>query len=215
MLTPSSTPNQIRSMPSLSATGPSSGTTMKASSKKSRKKASTKTRMLTTIRKPSWPPGRLVQQVLDPQVAVDAVERQAEHARADQDEDHEGGQLGGRVHRLPQQLPATGAGARAPGSARRSRPWRRPRSAWRRRGRSCPAPGRSAPAAGSARRSTRSASCDSRPSFSDLVDDAAKNATPAPTLTQTTSRTSVAASGCSAVVVQVPERDADGRRDQR
>ena len=33
---------------------------MKASSKKSRKKASTKIRMLTTIRKPSWPPGRPV-----------------------------------------------------------------------------------------------------------------------------------------------------------
>ncbi len=31
--------------------------TMKASSKKSRKKASTKTKALTKIRKPIWPPG--------------------------------------------------------------------------------------------------------------------------------------------------------------
>ena len=60
MLTASSTPNQTRSMPSFSATGPISGMMMNASSKKSRKKASTNTRMLTTIRKPSWPPGRPV-----------------------------------------------------------------------------------------------------------------------------------------------------------
>jgi hypothetical protein len=53
MLMPSSTPNQIRSMPSLSATGASSGTTMNDSSKKSRKKARKKIMMFTTIRKPS------------------------------------------------------------------------------------------------------------------------------------------------------------------
>ena len=60
MFTPSSTPNQIRSMPSLSATGASSGTMMNASSKKSRKNASRKTRMFTTTRKPIAPPGRPV-----------------------------------------------------------------------------------------------------------------------------------------------------------
>ena len=42
----------------LSATGASSGTMMKAISKKSRKKARKKTNRLTTIRKPSGPPGR-------------------------------------------------------------------------------------------------------------------------------------------------------------
>ena len=57
MLTPRMTPNQIRSMPSFSAAGPSSGMTMKASSKKSRKNASTNTKALTKIRKPIWPPG--------------------------------------------------------------------------------------------------------------------------------------------------------------
>ena len=103
MLTPSSTPNQIRSIPSFSATGPISGMTMNESSKKSRKNASTKIRMLTTIRKPSWPPGRLGEQVLDPDVAVDAVERQAEHAGADQDEDDESRELRRRVHRLLEQ----------------------------------------------------------------------------------------------------------------
>ena len=58
MLMASSTPNQIRSMPSLSATGASRGTTMNESSKKSRKNARKNTMMFTTIRKPSWPPGR-------------------------------------------------------------------------------------------------------------------------------------------------------------
>ena len=106
MFTPSSTPNQIRSMPSLSATGASSGTMMKASSKKSRKNASRKTRMLTTIRKPICAARQAGEQVLDPQVAVDAAEGEAEHRRADQDEHHEGGQLGGRVHRLAHQRPA-------------------------------------------------------------------------------------------------------------
>ena len=60
MFTASSTPNHTRSMPIFSATGPTSGTMMKASSKKSRKKASRNTRMFTTIRKPSCPPGRPV-----------------------------------------------------------------------------------------------------------------------------------------------------------
>ena len=60
MLMASSTPNQIRSMPSLSATGASRGTTMKDSSKKSRKNARKNTMTFTTIRKPSWPPGRPV-----------------------------------------------------------------------------------------------------------------------------------------------------------
>ncbi len=53
------TPNQIRSMPILSATGASSGTTIKAISKKSMKQPSTNTRILTTVRKPSTPPGTL------------------------------------------------------------------------------------------------------------------------------------------------------------
>ena len=44
------------------------------------------------------------QQVLDPHVAVDAAERQAEHGRADQDEEDEARQLHGRVHRLAHQL---------------------------------------------------------------------------------------------------------------
>ena len=81
MFTHSSTPNQTRSMPSLRApTGASSGMTMKAISKKSRKKARKKTKMLTKIRKPTAPPGRRRQHVLDPAAAVHALEHQAEHA---------------------------------------------------------------------------------------------------------------------------------------
>ena len=52
------TPNQTRLIPMASATGASSGMTMKAISKKSRKNASTKMKMLTKIRKPTTPPGR-------------------------------------------------------------------------------------------------------------------------------------------------------------
>ena len=58
MFTARSTPNQTKSMPSFSATGPMSGMMMKANSKKSRKKASRNTRIFTTMRKPSCPPGR-------------------------------------------------------------------------------------------------------------------------------------------------------------
>ena len=57
MLTQSRTPNQTRSMPSLLATGASSGMMMKAISKKSRKKAITKMNALAKMRKPSCPPG--------------------------------------------------------------------------------------------------------------------------------------------------------------
>ena len=96
MLAQISTPNQIRSMPSFSAAGASSGMMMKAISKKSRKNAITKMKMLTKIRKPTWPPGSDDQQVLDPLLAADALEHQAEHARADQDEDHHGGDAHGR-----------------------------------------------------------------------------------------------------------------------
>jgi hypothetical protein len=48
--------------------------------------------------------GKARQQVLDPLVTVYAVEAEAEDACADQDEDHERSQLRGRVHRLPHEL---------------------------------------------------------------------------------------------------------------
>src|SRR3712207_8332537 len=38
------------------------------------------------------------EEMLDPDVAVDAVERQREHARADEDEENEGGQLRSEEH---------------------------------------------------------------------------------------------------------------------
>ena len=79
---------------------------MKASSKKSRKKASTKTTALTTSRKPICAAGQRDQQVLHPFVAVDAVESQREDARADEDEDDEGRELGGGFERLAQQVEA-------------------------------------------------------------------------------------------------------------
>src|SRR5690606_8218775 len=57
IFTANNTPNQIRSIPSLSATGPTSGTMMNASSKKSRKNASKKIRILTKMMNPHSPPG--------------------------------------------------------------------------------------------------------------------------------------------------------------
>src|SRR6267143_150135 len=50
--------------------------------------------------------GQAGEQVLDPQDAVHAAEREAEYGRADQDEHHERSQLGGRVHGLLEQRPA-------------------------------------------------------------------------------------------------------------
>ena len=52
MFTQSITPNQIRSIPILAATGARNGTMMKAISKKSRKNARKNTKMFTAIRKP-------------------------------------------------------------------------------------------------------------------------------------------------------------------
>ena len=69
---------------------------MKASSKKSRKKARTKTSDVDENQEADLAAGQGGQQMLDPEVAVHAVESQREHARADQDEDDEGGELRGR-----------------------------------------------------------------------------------------------------------------------
>src|SRR5262249_32091920 len=55
--------------------------------------------------KAELPAGQAGQQMLDPHVTIDAVERQAEDASADEDEDDERRQLGRRVHRLPKQMP--------------------------------------------------------------------------------------------------------------
>ena len=53
MFTHNNTPNQMRLMPSLSATGANIGMMMNAISKKSRKNARKNTKIFTTIRKPT------------------------------------------------------------------------------------------------------------------------------------------------------------------
>src|SRR5690625_6490653 len=58
ILTRRSSDLQIKSMPITSATGPSSGTIINASSKKSKKKAKKKVSTLTTAKNPRSPPGR-------------------------------------------------------------------------------------------------------------------------------------------------------------
>ena len=95
MLTASSTPNQIRSMPSFSATGPSSGTTMKRQLEEVEEEGEDEDQDVHHDQEADLAARQVGEQMLDPLVAVDAVEGQAEHARADQDEDDEGGQLGG------------------------------------------------------------------------------------------------------------------------
>ncbi len=53
--------------------------------------------------------GQAGEQLLDPQVSVDAEESEAEDARSDEDEEHEGRQLGGRIERLTQHRPVESA----------------------------------------------------------------------------------------------------------
>ena len=104
MLTPSSTPNQIRSMPSFSATGPEQRNDDERELEEVEEEGEQEDQDVDDDQEAELAAGQVRQQMLDPDVAVDAVEGQAEHARADQDEHDEGGQLGGRVHRLAQQL---------------------------------------------------------------------------------------------------------------
>src|SRR6202040_3132350 len=49
--------------------------------------------------------GQMKQEVLDPHVSVDAVEREAEHPRAEENEHDECRQFCSRIHRLPEKLP--------------------------------------------------------------------------------------------------------------
>ena len=71
---------------------------MKAISKKSRKNASDEDEDVDEDQEADLAAGQRGQQVLDPFLAADALEHQAEHARADQDEDHHGGDAhGGRM----------------------------------------------------------------------------------------------------------------------
>src|SRR5713226_6135676 len=57
-------------------------------------------------KKADLPTGERDQKLLHPSVAVDAIEGQREHARADQDEHHESRKLGGRLGGLTRQVPA-------------------------------------------------------------------------------------------------------------
>ena len=82
---------------------------MKAISKKSRKKARTEHEDVDEDEEAHLAARQRYQHFLDPAVPVDAVEGEREDARADQDEDDEGGQLGGGFDRLPHQIAASAA----------------------------------------------------------------------------------------------------------
>ena len=128
MFTPRSTPNQIRSMPSLSAAGRQQRHDDEGELEEVEEEGQEEDQDVDDDQEADLAARQRGQQVLDPDVAVDAVEGEREHARADQDEHHEGRQLGGGVQRLLDQVEATAGASTAPGPARRRRPWRRPRS---------------------------------------------------------------------------------------
>ena len=90
MLTPSSTPNQIRSMPSLSADRRQQRHDDEGQLEEVEEEGEEEDQDVDDDQEAELAARQAGQQVLDPDVAVDAVEGQAEDARADQDEDHEG-----------------------------------------------------------------------------------------------------------------------------
>ena len=104
MFTPSMTPNQIRSMPSFSAGRPEQRNDDEGDLEEIEEEGEHEDENVDEDQEADLAARQDDQQFLDPAVAVDAIERQREHARADQDEDHESGELGGRFGRLPRQV---------------------------------------------------------------------------------------------------------------
>src|SRR6266404_4561778 len=98
------TPNQMRSMPSLSAAGASSGMMMKAISKKSRKNDH-EDEYVDEHQEADLPSRKGGQHLLDPHLAADALKYEAERARADQDVNHHRGDAHGGRHALIDQRP--------------------------------------------------------------------------------------------------------------
>ena len=96
MFTPSMTPNQIRSMPSLSAAGPMQRHDDEGDLEEVEEERQHEDQHVDDDEEARLAAGQRCQQVLDPDVAADAIERQREDARADQDEEHECRQLRGR-----------------------------------------------------------------------------------------------------------------------
>ena len=80
--------------------------------------------------KADHPAGQRNQQLLDPSVTIHAVEGEREHARADQDEDHESRELGGDLRRLPRQIPGQPPLDQREDQRAAWRPWLRLRSGW-------------------------------------------------------------------------------------
>ena len=119
MLTPRMTPNQIRSMPRCSAAGPSSGNDDEGELEEVEEEGEHEDESVDEDQEADLAAGQRGQQVLDPDMAADAVEGERKHARADQDEDHEGRQFGRGFDRLADQVPGQPAldGAEDQGAA--------------------------------------------------------------------------------------------------
>ena len=90
MLMPSRMPNQIRSMPRWSAAGPTQRHDDEGELEEVEEEGEEEDEEIDDDQEADLAAGQAGQQVLHPDVAVDAEEGQAEDARADQDEEHEG-----------------------------------------------------------------------------------------------------------------------------
>ena len=99
MFTPRSTPNQMRSMPSFSH-GAQQRHHDERQLEEVEEEGEQEDEDVDDDEEAQLPARQVQQQVLDPHVPVHAVEGEAEDARADEDEHHEGRQPRGRLHRL-------------------------------------------------------------------------------------------------------------------
>ena len=112
MFTHSSTPNQIRSMPSLARhrrqqRHDDEGDLEEVEEEREEEDEEVDEDQEADLRRPAGPTSRCSIQ----SAAVDALEHQREHGRADQDEDHHRGDAHGRLHRPAGPAARSAAGA--------------------------------------------------------------------------------------------------------
>ena len=129
MLAQSSTPNQTRSMPSLLGRRRQQRDDDEGDLEEIEEERQHEDEDVDEDQEADDAAGQRRSAVLDPVPAADALEHQAEDARAEQDEDHHRGDPHGRLHALPEQRPGQAAVHRGEHERADRRPWRRLRSA--------------------------------------------------------------------------------------
>src|SRR5262245_47178212 len=100
---PSSTPNQMSSMPGLSGTGRSSGPHDERDLEVIEEEGEEEAEEIDREQEADLASGQGKQVMFDPDVAIDAAEGEPEDGRADEDEDDHRREAQGGVHALPQQ----------------------------------------------------------------------------------------------------------------